>query len=659
VPSTLEVYATALSFSPAWHKHARKRRHRARKTVSVVKSGVFVKAQRIANAAAALVRHHATSATERHSIQTMQAALLGTCRRHSCSLKNLAFTGSCQECGWVSLEQHRADKTVKGGQQQSGGKGPKQRPSGVQQQPGGKAKGGKAKGQSAKDNPVMQQMQDQQQQFLMQQKAHQEQILAMQQQFHFQSTVASNQPAGLSSWSPNGVGSMPPTAVQQHLQQDGFASRPWPKSVGARERLYQAAATEIWARAQQEPEVGQDESTHQKAKINRLDAKIKALKVIADMGDEEASVEILQLQSDRQVACEAITNLKSPSEQIRILTGALAQKKAGLASAEDHLAKCKVAVTEAEEKVGSGRAAVDKVAVKLAQVQATMAPNSAPLLDVNPQAMAALASLRTSLQSAGGSVTWDRFPQEQLAALKTILDQAAAVSEQRQAHSSTMDVAQVVAPAVVSPVTPAFSASSSLSEVSPSSAPAALHPSTPTRQPHATHGVSSGVATPRTPQEIIDASPPAKVAKTTADWSMDLTGQGEQSVSSSSSALVAQSSNTLAVQAGQQMHLQQQFQMQQLPMQQLPMQQQLQMQHMMQMPMQHQLQMMQQQQPCQVFQMPSMPPGVPIACGDSQGNFPILVNPAAFGENPSYGPISSRVSAPSRPSPMMALGHQA
>jgi len=78
-----------------------------------------------------------------------------------------------------------------------------------------------------------------------------------------------------------------------------------------------------------------------------------------------------------------------------------------------------------------------------------------------------------------------------------------------------------------------------------------------------------------------------------------------------------------------------------------------------QMPIQHQLQMMQQQQPCQVFQMPSMPPGVPIACGDSQGNFPILVNPAAFGENPSYGPIPSRVSAPSRPSPMMALAHQA
>ena len=182
MPSTLEVYATALSFSPAWHKHARKRRHRARKTVSVVKSGVFVKAQRVANAAAALVRHHATSATERLSIQTMQAALLGTCRRHSCSLKNLAFTGSCQECGWVSLEQHRADKTKKGVQQQPGGKGPKQRPSGVQQQPGGKAKGGKAKGQAVKDNSLMQQMQNQQQQFLMQQKAQQDQLLAMQQQ---------------------------------------------------------------------------------------------------------------------------------------------------------------------------------------------------------------------------------------------------------------------------------------------------------------------------------------------------------------------------------------------------------------------------------------------------------------------------------------------
>ena len=151
---------------------------------------------------------------------------------------------------------------------------------------------------------------------------------------HFQSTVASNQPAGLSSWSPNGVGSMPPTAVQQQMQ-------PGSSSAGAlagiqsmsptSQDAFQAGFTPmLGAHAQsKELEVGQDESTHQKAKTTRLDAKINALKVIADTGDEEASAEILQLQADRQVACEAITNLKSPSEQIRILTGALPRKRQG------------------------------------------------------------------------------------------------------------------------------------------------------------------------------------------------------------------------------------------------------------------------------------------------------------------------------------------
>ena len=64
----------------------------------------------------------------------------------------------------------------------------------------------------------------------------------------------------------------------------------------------------------------------------------------------------------------------------------------------------------------------------IAEVQATVEPGTAPQLNADPQAIAALATLRTSLVNAGGTVTWDNFPQEQVAALKSIFDQAAAAA---------------------------------------------------------------------------------------------------------------------------------------------------------------------------------------------------------------------------------------
>ena len=103
-----------------------------------------------------------------------------------------------------------------------------------------------------------------------------------------------------------------------------------------------------------------------------------------------------------------------------------------------------------------------------------------------------------------------------------------------------------------------------------------------------------------------------KAARTVPDAYMDLAGQGEPALSS-----VVSSSSSLAPQ-GMQMSMQQampmQMSMQQLNhMQPMPMQQQLHLQQIMQMPIQQQLQMMHQQQqqqmPCQVFQIPGMPPG--------------------------------------------------
>ena len=63
-----------------------------------------------------------------------------------------------------------------------------------------------------------------------------------------------------------------------------------------------------------------EETALHRAKITRIDAKIRALQCHADGGDDEAKSEIIDLQAARSCACEAITNMKKPEEKVRILT---------------------------------------------------------------------------------------------------------------------------------------------------------------------------------------------------------------------------------------------------------------------------------------------------------------------------------------------------
>ena len=51
----------------------------------------------------------------------------------------------------------------------------------------------------------------------------------------------------------------------------------------------------------------------QQSKITVIDAKIKAIMPFANAGTEDTQQEILHRQAARSLACEAITNMKSPT----------------------------------------------------------------------------------------------------------------------------------------------------------------------------------------------------------------------------------------------------------------------------------------------------------------------------------------------------------
>ena len=270
-----------------------------------------------------------------------------------------------------------------------------------------------------------QQLQAQHQLFLQQQKTQQDQMLLMQQWQQHQAMLQQqanhvvNPAPGLAK-SPSTGGTTDifgqPMEVQDAFLQ-GFVK--WTPGAAV-------------AKAE---DPSSDETLVQKAKITRVDAKIKALHAIASGGGEEAKAEIFDLQAARQVACGTITSRKAPVERVRILTGALGKYKTALLTAEAPADVCRVALAEAEDKVRTCQHAVEKTSLKLSQVKAVVEPEMAQKLVITPESITLLASLRTSLVGAGASVSWENFPQEQVAALRTVLYQAAAVTSGKNGHA--------------------------------------------------------------------------------------------------------------------------------------------------------------------------------------------------------------------------------
>ena len=82
--------------------------------------------------------------------------------------------------------------------------------------------------------------------------------------------------------------------------------------------------------------------------IARLDAKYAGILPLAENGDADAKVELLELQGLRRTAMEARTKLQPIGDQVKMLTKVLSGKKKYLARVESELADAKQIVDEKE-----------------------------------------------------------------------------------------------------------------------------------------------------------------------------------------------------------------------------------------------------------------------------------------------------------------------
>ena len=120
--------------------------------------------------------------------------------------------------------------------------------------------------------------------------------------------------------------------------------------------------------------------------IARLAAKYAGILPLAENGDADATVELLELHGLRLIAMEARTKLQPIGDQVKTLTKVLAGKKKYLARVESELADARQIVDEKEIVARNARLEMDKVALDLEAAEAQRTPTQAPKLELDTNA---------------------------------------------------------------------------------------------------------------------------------------------------------------------------------------------------------------------------------------------------------------------------------
>ena len=166
-----------------------------------------------------------------------------------------------------------------------------------------------------------------------------------------------------------------------------------------------------------------------------LDAKIAAVKPLAD-SDDEARLELTNLLATRRDKCEKITLMKSPVEQVRIITEALKTHTDNLEKVEQEHRTWADKGDALEAKVRDCRFLVEEAKLDKIAAESRAAPPQQPHIQIDEDTIALLAGLRQTLTHSRQTVAWAACDNAQVEALKLVLTMASDHAEKKKASSS-------------------------------------------------------------------------------------------------------------------------------------------------------------------------------------------------------------------------------
>ena len=131
----------------------------------------------------------------------------------------------------------------------------------------------------------------------------------------------------------------------------------------------------------------------------KLLAMIGAQQPFADAGDVDAQAGVLNLKAQLSSAAEAISNLKSPTDQVKLYSKALVARQKELAAAEVALVEWRTSLEGLEASVRHHKHEVDKITLQLAKATSLTAPTNTSQFIVDAASMASLAELKQTFNN--------------------------------------------------------------------------------------------------------------------------------------------------------------------------------------------------------------------------------------------------------------------